>query len=78
MGFVVQLVDGPAAGWDYHTLIEPDPEIGVAPLPGRPGQFMRTILEDRPWDGQRRYRQAERERLNDGDILIKYEVVVEP
>lgn len=34
---------GPANGWRYHTLIEPDDEITVVPvIPGRRGTFFRA------------------------------------
>ena len=54
-GYLVRVLDGPAAGWEYVTLIEPDPVIAIAPHPTR-DDFMRVLVDDdTPWPDARRY-----------------------
>lgn len=86
-GYYVQIIDGPAAGWGYHTLIPPARLIAVAPQPGRAGQFMRVAVSGRPWLGERRYAIVDDEVLQlgtpkgdehyteDGELLCNYRVV---
>lgn len=65
-GYLVRLIDGPAKGFEYETLIEPDPEIAVAPI-RRDGQWTRVLLEGAAWEGTRRYvRQPEYGEEEDG------------
>lgn len=90
MSYEVRVVSGPAEGWRYVTFIEPEEEIGVAPIPlerDKHGEWMRVLLgQAPPWDGQQRYRRREPppprgepvpfERLSAlGDIIVEYEHV---
>jgi hypothetical protein len=78
-GYEVQLLDGPAKGWAYLSVIAPDEVIAVAPRLGADGWF-RSIIGGPPWPGECRYR---REPLpppplngdqvsDDGDIVVTY------
>ena len=54
-GYLVRVLDGPAVGWEYVTLIEPDPVIAIAPHPTR-DDFMRVLADDdTPWPDARWY-----------------------
>lgn len=82
----MQIESGPAAGWGYHTLILPPEVIYVAPLPDRPGQWMRLAWEegDESWPGQERYSMEELPKADEtirggpplvtehGDVICRY------
>lgn len=77
--------DGPAEGWSYVTLVPPDPVIAIAPEPredelSRRFGFMRVVLGDTPWPGQREYIRGDlpdEDVLPDelGDIVVRYRVL---
>lgn len=56
---------GPADGWRYETLIEPDDEITLVPVPNRDGEFIRVLKllpGEEPWPdavGYKRVREVE-------------------
>jgi hypothetical protein len=82
----VKIESGPAAGWGYHTLIQPPAVIYVAPIPDRNGQWMRVEHQDgdEPWPGQERYTGEELPKADetirggppllteDGDVIARY------
>jgi hypothetical protein len=78
-GYEVRLLDGPAQGWAYLTLIAPDEVIAVAPRPGTDDWF-RTLLDAAPWPGQCRYHReplphaplTDDQVTSDDDILVTY------
>jgi hypothetical protein len=77
-GYEVRLLDGPAQGWGYLTLIAPGEVIGVAPRAGTDGWF--RVLLDHPWPGECRYRRvalphaplSDDQVTSDDDILVTY------
>lgn len=73
-GFRVVLVDGPAAGWEYVTFVEPPGRIAVAPVaPGR-GEWTRVFISMPPWPGQAFYDRdlAADPRGDDEDVRCEY------
>lgn len=59
-GFLVHIMDGPAAGWEYHSFVEPDQVIAVAPHPlgaagSGAGDWMRVLTDDPLYPGARLY-----------------------
>ena len=77
-GFLVRVIDGPAAGWEYQTAVQPDEEIVVAPNPSEAqGPWMRTLDEEPYWPGSLRYRKATSRGVttNGPDVVVEYELL---
>lgn len=83
-GFHIQLVDGPAEGFNYSTMVKPDEEIVMAKFPrveGRPlvsGWCHVIPSEEEPWPQECRYRRGEiphdAARNDFGELVVRYEV----
>jgi hypothetical protein len=71
-GFVVWCQGGPADDFRYETLIEPDNEITLIPVPGRGGDFMRVLNllpGDEPWPGAITYERVRLVEQIDGECI---------
>lgn len=67
---------GHAQGWSYETSIVPDEMIHVAPCIGEAhGPWMRVPDDaDPPWPGQKRYRRATPEAMDDDVVVVPYDM----
>jgi hypothetical protein len=70
MAYRVVIADGPAAGWEYVTMVPPDPIIAVAPIAGR---FVRVIAGvSEPWPDQADYERATLPAASEDDVTVEY------
>lgn len=78
-GFEVRLIDGPAFGWGWLTMIEPDSRVAIAPQPARVDEWMHVVLDETapPWPGQVVYERHDTDlgSNEDGDVVLPYVVV---
>jgi hypothetical protein len=71
-GYLVWCQGGPADGWRYETLIEPDDEITLIPVPRRAGEWTRLpkpMPGDEPWPGVVTYVRARGVEQIDGECI---------
>lgn len=71
-GFCVWCQGGPADGWRYETLIEPEDVITLVPVPGRAGEFIRVLNllpGDEPWPDAVAYERVRAVDLLDGECI---------